>query len=676
VPEPVLEVPFKDAWAGSGHADAESEAFIHWDAATPAEVPASCAKCHSAGGYLDFLGVDGSTPGKVDANAAIGTVISCVVCHNEAAVKMTSVVFPSGVEVTGLGAEARCMQCHQGRASYKSVDAAIEKAALTDPDATSPDLGFSNIHYYTAAVTQYGTVTKGGYEYPGKSYDFKFDHVEGFDTCVGCHDSHSLEVKVEACATCHTGVKTVADLRNVRTPGSLVDYDGDGNMTEGVAAEIEGLQALLYQAMQAYAKDVAKTAIAYDSHAYPYFFADTNGNGKADADEAVAANGYKSWTARLAKAAYNYQTALKDPGAFAHGGKYIIQLLFDSIEDLNARLATPIDLSKAHRDDHGHFAGSSEAFRHWDDTGVVPSSCARCHSGSGLPLYLKESVNISTAPSNSFLCSTCHDAQPEYTLYKVETVKFPSGASVGFKDSPASNLCLQCHQGRESTVSVNAAIKGLELDTVAASLRFRNVHYFAAGASLFGTEVKGAYEYEGQTYAGQFAHVPGFNTCSSCHDAHALEVKSASCSACHTNVKSAADLENIRLMAQDYDGDGNTTEGVAGEIATLHEKLYVAMQTYAKQVSGVGILYEGHTYPYFFKDTNGNGQADADELTSANAFAGWTPRLLQAAYNYQYAAKDPGAYAHNPKYIAQVLYDSINSLGSKVTVDTAKMVRP
>jgi hypothetical protein len=258
----------------------------------------------------------------------------------------------------------------------------------------------------------------------------------------------------------------------------------------------------------------------------------------------------------------------------------------------------------------------------------------------------------------------------------VETVKFPSGASVGFKDSPASNLCLQCHQGRESTVSVNAAIKGLELDTVAASLRFRNVHYFAAGASLFGTEVKGAYEYEGQTYAGQFAHVPGFNTCSSCHDAHALEVKSASCSACHTNVKSAADLENIRLMAQDYDGDGNTTEGVAGEIATLHEKLYVAMQTYAKQVSGVGILYEGHTYPYFFKDTNGNGQADADELTSANAFAGWTPRLLQAAYNYQYAAKDPGAYAHNPKYIAQVLYDSINSLGSKVTVDTAKMVRP
>ena len=32
------------------------------------------------------------------------------------------------------------------------------------------------------------------------------------------------------------------------------------------------------------------------------------------------------------------------------------------------------------------------------------------------------------------------------------------------------------------------------------ALRFLNVHYFAAGATLFGTEAKGAYEYNGKTY--------------------------------------------------------------------------------------------------------------------------------------------------------------------------------
>ena len=34
--------------------------------------------------------------------------------------------------------------------------------------------------------------------------------------------------------------------------------------------------------------------------------------------------------------------------------------------------------------------------------------------------------------------------------------------------------------------------------------------------------------------------------------------------------------------------------------------------------------------------------------------------------------KDPGAYAHNPTYILQVLYDSIEDVGGDVT----SLVRP
>ena len=74
-------------------------------------------------------------------------------------------------------------------------------APIKDDKGNDVNFGFRNIHYYAAAATLYGTEVKGGYEYEGKLYDAKFDHVEGRDTCVGCHDPHTLKVKVEECAT-------------------------------------------------------------------------------------------------------------------------------------------------------------------------------------------------------------------------------------------------------------------------------------------------------------------------------------------------------------------------------------------------------------------------------------------------------------------------------------------
>jgi hypothetical protein len=666
-PEPVVsEAPFQDLWVGSGHADETAEAFVHWDEDDPPEVPTSCAKCHSEPGYLDYLGVDGTAAGTVDNTAEIGTVVTCQVCHNEGTLTKTSVVFPSGADITGLGDESRCMECHQGRASTQTVNDAIAEAGV-DMDATSEDLGFVNIHYYAAAATQYGTFAMGGYQYDGKSYDARFAHVEEFDTCFECHDPHSLQLRVGSCAECHTDVSSVEDVANIRLPGSTADYDGDGDVEEGVTMEIAGLQEILYGAMQAYASDVPGTAIAYDSHAYPYFFIDTNGNGEADEDEANYGNQYNAWTPRLVKAAYNYQVSFKDPGTFAHGGKYIIQLLYDSIEDLNPDLVAGLS-----RIDAGHFAGSEEAFRHWDEDGEVSGSCSKCHSATGLPFFLEEGVEASQPLANGFQCRTCHDAVPGYSLYPVSQVTFPSGAQVSFGEEAASNICLQCHQGRESTPDVRAETAGVGADEVSEDIGFLNVHYFAAGATVFGTEAQGAYEYEGQTYLGRFAHVEAFDECTECHAAHGLKVEVEGCSACHAGVESEEDLHDIRIMEIDFDGDGDSEEGLAGEISTLYEALYPTIQAYAADTVGTPIVYDGHAYPYFFVDTNGNGEPDPDEANYGNRYTAWTPRLLKAAYNYQYATKDPGNFAHNGQYILQVLYDSLVDMGG----DTGGMTRP
>ncbi len=425
-----------DAWAGSGHADAEAEAFRHWDEDDPMEVSASCAKCHSAYGYLDFMGVDGTNAGVVDNAAAVDSVVNCDVCHNPATISMTTVTFPSGAEIVSTDPGARCMVCHQGRASTVSVNAALE--GLED-DVPNEELGFINIHYFAAAASLYGTEAQGSYEYEGMAYQTKFEHVPGYDSCTGCHSPHSLEVQVNECANCHQGVETAEDLAAIRMPGSMVDYDGDGSIDESIKDELDGMAEVLYGAIQAYAAEYGG-AIAYDSHAYPYFFNDGDGDGMAGEDEANYGNKYAAWTPRLLKAAYNYQAYLKDPGAFAHNARYHAMVLYDSVMSLNEVLAEPMDLT-LHRNPAGHFDGTAEAWRHWDEDGEVSGSCSKCHTAEGLPFFIEHGVTISFEPSTAMACSTCHDFAA-HALRATDEVEFPSGAVLSFGEGVPANLCI------------------------------------------------------------------------------------------------------------------------------------------------------------------------------------------------------------------------------------------
>jgi hypothetical protein len=677
---PIPDTPYLADWQGSAHANVADEPFRHWDDATanPDGVPTTCAKCHTSAGYQDFLGLDGSEAGKVDANvpADHSQGIQCVACHNAGTISKTTVTFPSGVTITA-GDDVRCMECHQGRESKVSIDKAIAAfgenvdldkvpAPIKDDAGKDVTLGFKNVHYYAAAATLYGSMTHGGYEYDGNTYDSKNTHVEGYDSCTGCHNPHTLKVKVDQCANCHEGVATQDDLKNIRMVSSARDYDGDGNVEEGMYYEIQGLQEILMAQIQTYAKETAGAEISYDAETYPYFMG-------ADA------KAYPNWTPRLLKAAYNYQVSIKDPGAFAHGNKYIVQLLFDSIADLGG------DTSKLARTDAAHFAGDTMPFRDWDYNAdgtpnyVVPFACVKCHTAQGLPTFLKDGGTTVITPngttsitglanmpsSNGYMCSTCHDEANFPNRYAVASVVFPSGktVSLGGKDADGnfvaddSNLCISCHQGRESTASMNAALKGKDLDTVDAKVRFKNIHYFAAGATLFGNDVQGAYQYDGKEYVGQNMHASEegkMNKCKDCHDVHALEPKVEACQTCHDTT----DPTTIRETDIDYDGDGDVKEGIKGEVDTLAEALYAQMQTYAT-ANGGAIEYKGDAYPYFY---------GAD----GKSYATWTPRLVKAAFNYQYVQKDPGAFVHNPKYVIQFLIDSIEDLGG----DVSKYTRP
>jgi hypothetical protein len=650
--------PFEQEWAGSAHAAADTEPFRHWDEEDPAEVPTTCAKCHTSGGFRDFMGADGSAFGSVEqAQAPEQAGIVCQACHNNATINLSSVVMPSGIEITGLGGSAICMQCHQGRESLVSVNlriAGADASALTeedplgytllegiDQDAVNPELGFANVHYYPAAATLFGSETHGGYEFEGHAYQIRTSHVEQYNECIDCHNQHTLEVRVDECVACHVGV-TEETLHDIRMNGSLADYDGDGNIEEGVYYEMQGLADILYTTMQDYAVNTTGTPIEYNADSYPYFFDD-------------AGEAYSAWTPHLLQAAYNYQMFQKDPGAFAHNPKYHIALLYDSIEVLGG------DVSGLTRNDPGHFDGTAEAFRHWDEEGEVPGGCARCHSGEGIPTLLKEGVNISAEPANGYQCTNCHAGLGgDWPRLEAESATFPSGTTVSFVDNPEANLCIQCHQGRESGLDVDAAIAeaGVGPDAVMEGQSFINIHYFPAGVSFFGSNVNGAYQYPGKTYAGQRVHVPAADSCVECHNVHALEVNLELCSACHGD----GDPHTFRMRDGDFDGDGDDGEGAGQEVEGMIEALYAAIQAYAVGNPNTDpIVYDANRYPYFFND-------------AGESYATFTPRLLRAAYNYQYAQKDPGAFAHNPDYVMQILYDSIQDLGGSAAV--SGMTRP
>jgi hypothetical protein len=670
-----VAIPFESQWASSPHNDSESETFRYWDGDDPPQIPASCAKCHSTPGYLAYLGADGSESGAVESPAPLGTTIECIACHNEVTLEHDSVVFPSGLELADLGSQAACLECHQGLASKFTVDEDIAEAVGEDLDTVSEDLGFINIHYDTAAATHYGTEVKGGYEYDGMQYDPRFDHVDGYQACVSCHDMHTLELKFDQCTACHEGVTSAEDLQAIRFAGSLNDFNGNGDIEESILAEIAGLQDLLYQNIQAYAAEVPGTPIIYDLQSSPYFFVDTNADGQAGEDEIADPNQYASWTGRLLKAAYNFQFSQMDAGAYAHGAKYVIQLLYDSIADLNDHVSNPVDMSLLHRQDPGHFAASGKPWRYWDQDGEVPSDCSRCHSAEGLPTFLTTGGDTNPQPVSSGLnCASCHDDLGTFSRLQSQEVEFPSGAVVTFEDTE-SNLCLNCHQGLQSSPGVAAILEasGAGDDEVGEDLAFPSPHYAAAGATLFGSDVKGAYEFADQSYNGRFLHIAGFQSCIDCHDTHQLTVQVDQCTTCH-GISSEPELADIRIVNVDFDGDGDTSTGLAVEIANINNVILDAIYLYAAEEVGVPILFDAQSYPYWFIDTNADGMASPGEVNDDNSYNAWTPRLLRTAYNYTWALKDPGSYAHNGLYVLQVLYDTLQHIGGNVSAMTRPAV--
>ena len=679
--------------AASGHGDLTGEPFRHWD--EDGEVSASCSRCHTGPGFGDY-----AMDGTADSAHALPLGFDCDACHDPvpftlyeslaAYPSLEPVEFPSLVTASLGGPSNMCMTCHQGRESGNSVDETIA-------DVPGGPYTFINIHYYAAAASYFGTETKGGYEYAGLDYVGRNvfpSHEATEQSCVGCHmrgaeRNHMFEPDVTICTTCHTGTS----------------FETLGGSPSANFLAINTTKDELLDEIQDYAKDVIGEPIVYGD-GYPYFFFDLDADGEADDSEVTFSNRYDIFDEPLLKAAYNYQVIEKDPAGFIHNGTYLRQLVQDSVEDLGGLVSVPApgragfdhDLASKSEQWHlsGHADSDGEPFRHWDEDGEVSASCAKCHTTPGFVDYVADGMVDSAAPLGSLVeCKACHTntdlfADPStryddfFTHPALEPVLFPSGITQTLGD--ASNLCMTCHQGRESGVSVEApdpndAIQSpVDYD----SYDFINRHYYAAAAIFYGTDVNAVYELPGEAYAGQNlfpGHGGGLNNCLKCHGRgiadHRFEVSLDACTLCHLGI---TDFEEIGkpfgMPDADYDGDG-TGESFQLEIDGTSATLLALIYDYA--INGLPqstpIVYSGDSYPYWFHDLDVDGVVDPGEAEYPNRYLDFDIVLLRAAFNYK-AGQDPCGDIHNYVYTLQSLYDASDFLDDFVINLSPPGIRP
>ncbi|MDH3200492.1 MAG: chitobiase/beta-hexosaminidase C-terminal domain-containing protein [Myxococcales bacterium] len=707
------ETPIRTEWAKSGHGDITAEPWRRFD--DGGAVSNRCAKCHGPQGnddpppdvgLLEYLAT-----GENTLSAPLPLGIDCVNCHQTFPTiysnlakfglpngELEPVVFPSTEQVSLYGPSNICMTCHQGRESGKSVQDEIDA-----DDGVGP-YEFTNIHYYAAAASFFGSETDGGFEYAGQWYRPRNtfpSHPDTFSTCVGCHmtnaeggEMHTWIPAVDSCISCHGGTsfETLGG-----TPGQSY-------------TNIQALLPELYSEIQDYAATVIGVPIVYDGR-----FCNDNG------EPCGRSNSYEDFDAKLLPAAYNYQVALKDPNGFIHNGTYIQQLLHDSIVDLGGTPSVAVigrgeltiegtDIGMVSKTQQwqlsAHAAADTPPFREWDNTylpdGYTPrgiqspsgepvpgvSSCTRCHSTPGFEEYAMSNPTTVHFPTTTVDCWSCHNnndlfanSETRYDVLGTNTalasIVFPSGDEASFGN--ASNICMGCHQGQNSTVQVDAATPNtvMQAPTDYDSYDFINIHYYAAAATLFGTDVRGGYEYGGNVYRGQNMFVGLHNPTP---DGQTL----VDCIGCHLNgAVDPADRQRHTFLPQVQDCNqchsGQAFQDLSGspgdnfrEIDILKEDLLAAIQAYAttgNPLTGLPqdspVFYNGDTYPYWF-----NGIEGMDPASYPNRYRDFDFDMLTAAYNFVTADKDPAGYIHNGGYIQQLLFDSICLMGGTPRVVT------
>jgi hypothetical protein len=324
-------------------------------------------------------------------------------------------------------------------------------------------------------------------------------------------------------------------------------------------------------------------------------------------------------------------------------------------------------------------------------------ACNQCHQGLGSIDFQNNVQGTMDARvlwgDSTVTCWTCHNPHVSQidanvripvklsinTTYFADPVKNPNGGINKFMDgtdipSNVGNgiICLFCHQGRESGLTVFLNIKkNTPVDPytnpdarLTGINSFQNPHYLESGAILW---AKNNWEYifggTPQTYSSGIAGHQQEN-CMGCHmgeasangleGGHTWRPRIETCQKCHGSVTNFQDI----LASADWDGNGK------------RESAFLEIGAVIDPVAGtgnfglMGQLRQALAAKGIFYNPNGPGQYFFTSEAFTTQFTNWTTNTLTAAFNLSFLYKAGNCrYVHNPFYSAQILQDSLRALG-------------
>ena len=266
-------------------------------------------------------------------------------------------------------------------------------------------------------------------------------------------------------------------------------------------------------------------------------------------------------------------------------------------------------------------------------------------------------------------CNTCHDAighDPHLSGADYVPGSFALRAPVGTDDYAvverssavgtsdgtnagkyrAGNACMWCHKSRKDVTNyILAGTNSITSTTWGPHEGPQADVYAGAG--------KGAYEYIPKAYRNS-SHTNFSTGCVQCHmppvaanggiGNHSFYAQTSACTNCHAGTTN-------------FDVSGGQTL-VKSELQTLRAKL-----------NSLSLLTRDGINPLSSSDLSDQGFA-SDESMPASAVPG-RPAVQGATagalYNYFLVARGSGFGVHNPTYVKQVLYDSIEAVGGDLT---------
>jgi hypothetical protein len=299
----------------------------------------------------------------------------------------------------------------------------------------------------------------------------------------------------------------------------------------------------------------------------------------------------------------------------------------------------------------GHAATNDLPWTNYDFKTM--SGCVQCHTTTGFIAYSTARVTaawgVATDKTKELLtCIGCH-SDVANGIVRTVTPNQPFAGEPAYtnRDVGISNICMDCHSGRNNGVSIQAQ--------TAANADFTNIafiapHYLAAGGTLHG---KSGYEFPGRTYlnySGNSHRKIGMTNnnstgtdgpCATCH------ISSAFNGAKHTFKAISSATGAVVAITTTVCTNCHASAMTPSVLETDREQFNNALAVLQAALNDKGFTYSS-SYPYFAAKNWGTGQAGANNMG--------------AAFNYVLLLNEPGAYVHYSLYAKQLITDSIDAV--------------